>query len=496
MKARLNHIRSHQTALLRGLVIFAIALGLHSCGDRFEEINVNPNQPTTTNPDFLWTEAVAVGAGQFSTGVHTEIWTLMEWTMMMGDLNGYPVGGNPYAYSGDWNDELWVEWYSRLLAPTNEIIRLTESDLFLVNKHSIARIWRAWAFHRITDLWGDVPYTEALRGAAAGDNAVLTPSYDAQSAIYTDLLNELKEAAQALDPSKASFGGADPIYAGDVELWRKFANTLRLRLALRISKADPSTAQSHAMDLISDGNLISSNAEGAHFVFAAQALGPFYELENTGQGMRNPSHFLIEALKASNDPRLEIYAEFTPESLIFGNPDHVGVPNLFTTADLSAFNDFNTSAVGGYFLALSTPGTTISYAESCFLQAEAALLGFGGNAQQHYENGVRAHMEYLNVPSGDIDDFLAAGGSYDGSLEQIIGQKYLTFVYKDGFEAFAEYRRTGFPVLRDLNGDPIDASTVPQRIPYPPNEISLNGTHVSEVGEGINDFSSPVWWAK
>lgn len=168
-KRNISHKKSRPA--LPYLVMLLVSISLFACGDRFEEINTNPNQPSQTNPDFLWTEAVVVGAGQYSTGVHTEIWTLMEWMMMMGDLGGYPVGGNPYAYGGDWNDEIWIEWYTRLLAPTNEIIRLTESDPFLINKHSIARIWRVYAFHRITDLWGDVPYSEALQGASEGDNA-------------------------------------------------------------------------------------------------------------------------------------------------------------------------------------------------------------------------------------------------------------------------------------------------------------------------------------
>jgi len=495
MKASMN-FRSSLPSPFHWALILLSAVVLVSCGDRFEEINTNPNQPNVTNPDFLWTEAVVVGSGQFATGVHTEIWTLMEWTMMMGDLNGYPVGGDPYAYSGDWNDELWIEWYSRLLGPVNEIIRLTQNDPFLVNKYAIARIWRVWAFHRITDLWGDVPYSEALQGANPGDQAILTPAYDAQSAIYLDLLNELKEAEAAINLDNPGFGSADPIYSGDLDLWRKFANTLRLRLALRISNADPASAQAHGSEVITGGNLIADNAEGAHFTFAAQALGPFYELEATGQGMRNPSHFLVDHLKSTGDPRLSVYAEPTSESVIFGSPDFVGVPNLLTTQEVSPFNDFNTSTVGSYFLAQSTRGTTFSYAESCFLQAEAALLGMGGNAQMQYEAGVRAHMEYLNVPATDIDDFLANGGAFDGTLEQIITQKYLTFIYKDGFEAFAEYRRTGFPILKDLNGDPVATGSIPQRLPYPPNEISLNGSNVNAVGEGINDFSSPVWWAR
>ncbi|MEM7037685.1 MAG: SusD/RagB family nutrient-binding outer membrane lipoprotein, partial [Bacteroidota bacterium] len=351
---------------------------------------------------------------------------------------------------------------------------------------------------RITDLWGDVPYFEALRGVNPDGDPILTPVYDGQDVIYADLLDELKDAASALDLDAGIFGGADPFYSGDVTRWRKFANTLRLRLALRVSNADPALAQQHATEVLAEADFISDNSEGAHFTFISDNESPFYQLDATGQGMRNPSHFLIEHLNATADPRLNILAEPTTESVLLPPLDYAGVPNLQTTADLAGFSTFNTSPVGDYFLQQSTPGTTLSFAESCFLQAEAAHKGWGGtqSAQAWYEAGVRAHMEYLNVATQDIDDFLAGGGAFDGTLEQIITQKWLTFVYRDGFEAYAEYRRTGFPALTDVNGAAIDAAAFPNRLAYPPVEISLNGTNVSAVGVGINDFSSKVWWAQ
>lgn len=477
--------------------IFLILLGgLTSCDKQFEELNTNPNQPTITNPDFLWTEAAVVSAGQFSSTVHSEIWTLMEWTMMMGDLNGIPVGTNPYAYNGDWSDELWDEWYTRILSPVNEIIKLTKDNPFLVNKYAIARIWRAWAFHRITDLWGSVPYFQALQGVNPDGDAVLTPVYDSQELIYQDLLNELKEAVASFNADADIYGSADPYFGGDLGKWQRFANTLRLRLALRISNVAPGLAMEHGNEVLA-GDLISSNADGFHFQFVSEARSPFEELSATGQGMRNPSHFLIELLKTNGDPRISIFAEPTTESTVFGNPDYAGVPNLWSTQELAGFSDFNTSPVGALFLQSNTQGTTLSYAESCFLQAEAALLGWSSNgtAQSWYEEGVRAHMDFLNVSQQEADDFLNAGGAFDGTLEQIITQKWLTFIYRDGFEAFAEIRRTGFPVLSDTSGTPIDLTTFPQRFAYPPSEISLNGSNVNAVGEGINDYSSKVWWA-
>ena len=209
---------------------FLLVLLLSSCTKNFDLINTDPNDPPFTNPNYLFTEAVLKGSGTFNTGIHTEIWSMMDWTMMVANLEGNMVPGRPYQYGGAWNDELWNEWYTQALAPTNEVMRLTETDPFAINKHSIARIWRVYLFHRITDLWGDVPYSEALKGISSDGTSTLNPVYDTQEAIYTDLLAELKEAVEAFDSEADEFGAADPFYNGDLDSWAKFANSLRLRL--------------------------------------------------------------------------------------------------------------------------------------------------------------------------------------------------------------------------------------------------------------------------
>ena len=463
-----------------------------SCG-KFEDLNTNPNEPTVTNPDFLFTESIISGTGRFSTGVHTEIWTLMRWQMMMADSSGVPSLDAAYNFSGAWNDELWTELYTRGLAPCNEIIRLTEGDPFLINKHSVARIWRAYLFHRLTDLYGDIPYSEALLGAEPNGEAILTPGYDRQEDIYSDLLNELSEAVAALESGGETFGAADIFYSGDVDAWRRFGNSLRLRLALRISNKKPELAEPVVRELMTQADLISNNNQGALFRPIAGIWHPFFELDNTGQGMYNPSQFLVDHLKATNDPRIGKLAEPTLESTLFGNPDWTGIPNLQTSSELSGFNSLNTSGVGNYFLDGARPGVTLGYAEVCFLQAEAAWRGWGDGqpASAYYEAGVRAHCEYLGVPDSSIVDFLAGPGAYDGTLENIITQKWLTFVYRDGYEGFAELRRTGFPALKEVNGTPLDLSTVPQRLLYPPSEINLNSANVPPTDVGL-----PVWWAE
>jgi hypothetical protein len=347
-------------------------------------------------------------------------------------------------------------------------------------------------------LWGDVPYSEALQ--ANTDAIVLSPKYDAQQEVYTDLLKELKEAAGSFDPNLDDVGAADPLFGGDIIAWKRFANSLRLRLAIRISAADPTLARQHGEEVINSGLLISSEMESARFPHNANNGSAIFQLFNTLVDddpviHYYPSEFFINLLEVKADPRLAFFSNPTEESQIFGFDDYVGIPNLNLNTELEAFNPFNTSLVDERFFTEAMESNTLSYSEVCFLQAEAAMLGWGGSQQERYEAGVSASMAYFGVNQTDIDGYLAGNGAFNGSLEQIITEKWIGFQYRDGFEPFAEYRRTGFPKLVDKNGEVIDDNFFPQRLPYPESEILFNGANVSAVGEGINETSTKVWWA-
>ena len=480
------------------LIIGLLCWMTTACEKDFETLNTNPNQPSTANPNQLFTEALLINAGQFGTGVHAEIWTLEVWTQMMADINGIQVGAN-YNFNGSWNDELWAEWYTRVLTPCNQIVELTQDDAFLINKTSIARIVRAYAFQRITDLWGDVPYSEALSGFNTGASPILNPVYDTQESIYLDLLLELEQAVANIDPSKPGFENADVLYGGDVNAWVKFGNALRFRMAMRLSEVNPSLAQQHVSSLLSDeSTLISNHNEAAYFQFYNDQEHPFYALDVSGQGLRNPSHYLIEKLKTNQDPRVHIYAAATPSSDVLNTTPYVGVPNNKTSTELNTLNinAFTTSEVGDYFRDVNVQGTTLSYAEMCFLKAEAAWRGWGGSqsAEDYYNEGVRAAMDWIGTPNDSIDTYLNGPGAFNGTLEEIITQKWISLVYRDGFEAFAEIRRTGYPVLTDENNAPIDMNQFPKRLAYPPSEWTLNAENVGATGIGINNTNSPVWW--
>ena len=473
-------------------------LAFWGCDDGFEELNVNPNLPTTTDPDFLFANAQHKFFTHYEHGVFTEVWGLNIWMQQMADINGISAAGNEYLLPGDALNITWRMHYAEVMSNIQEAIRLVEDDPGQGNRLAIYRIFQAYVFQRTTDLWGAVPFSEALKASSTGTNPDFTPAYDTQEAIYIGLFAQLKAAEALLDPTAATLQEEDWLYQGDPVRWRKFSRTLRLRMALRLSEVDPVLAQEEADAVLGLQDFISSHTEGAHFPHSDVARSPFYQLDFTGQGMRHPSQFLVDLCKATQDPRLPVYAEPSPESIIIlGQPDYVGVPNFLVSSaiDPDELNDFTVSAIGPYFLNIDRPGTTLGYAESCFLQAEAALRGWGGgDAAQWHDAGVRAHMTLLGIPETPIEDYLTGPGQFDQTLEKIITEKWKTFVYVDAIEAYNEYRRTGIPQLLNPDGSPVNAAAVPKRFAYPNSEISLNGSNVSALGIDPLDTSTPVWW--
>ncbi|MBL4652747.1 MAG: SusD/RagB family nutrient-binding outer membrane lipoprotein [Flavobacteriales bacterium] len=480
------------------LILLTVLLQI-GCTKGFEELNPNPNAPTEVEVEYLFTRCVIRTFDDYLVGVNTEIWSLMVWTQQLADLSGIQQEGAGYSYGNEWGEQVWKVWYTDVIANLNEIIRHTEGAETQINKQAIAKIWKVYVFHKITDLWGDVPYSEAGKGNNE-TNKNLTPAYDSQSDIYVDMLAELKSAVESFDDEFSNYGAADPIYNGDFDSWRRFANTLRLRLAMRISKVNPALAQSVTEELMLQNEFITSNSDAAYFPFGTEARSPFFNLYDLNQGERRPSYYLMEKLKGTNDPRLIVFAEKASISQILGTDVYEGVPNLMSFEEIEAanFSDISTSTVGSRFLNIDEEGLIIGYPELCFLQAEAAINGWGGSltAQKYYEDGVTAAMEYYNVPTDSIANYLAGDGSFNGTLEQVGEQKWLALIYKDAYESYAEYRRTGFPVLLQYDGSTINQGNYPQRLAYPQSEVNLNGDNVGAVGEGINDSETKLWWAQ
>jgi len=502
-------INIKKTSVSKLLILLLIScLVNNSCiKDDLTELNVDPNQPKYVDPALLFVHSLKEGAGNYNSDVNVEQWGLMNWCMFFAAKDGI-IPGEEYVIPGS-KDLFWDEQYTNALVNAQEAIYLCGDSTKYTNHIAALNIWKTFLFHRITDLWGDIPYADALKGY---NHLTYQPEYSAQQDIYYDLLSVLKTASENISENQAFFDSeTDLIYQGDISKWKLFANSLRLRLALRIKYAAPERYEQEMTEL-QNLDFISDNFSSALFPFNSDKKNHVYEADFTGEAdiQNNPSKYLVDVLVNSSDPRLSIFLEKSTLSAVFPWYDeYKGIPNLLVYND-PVWNNFDSkwgdiSKIGDWFLRPETPGVFISNAEVCFLKAEAALDGyFGGTAQEYYEEGIEVNIKFYGdfgenehiIPQTDIDTYIASLPPV--TLENIINQKWISFAFENGYEAYAEYRRTGYPVFKLYDDSEIDHSIFPNRLPYPNNEITLNQTNynIAIQNQGTDNETTKIWWDK
>jgi len=367
-------------------------------------------------------------------------------------------------------------------------------------------IMEAWMFQILTDMWGDVPYTEAAQ-AKLQEN--YTPAYTPQEQIYTGILDSLTIANTLLSASDAPAIQGDILLGGDLANWQKFANSLRMRVALRLSNVKPDVAQSVISTIVGSPEqypILESNEDNVALTYLSSnpSVFPISEAAGYRSGSFNEyrmSETVEGVLKEYDDPRLQAWFNPTTNSVEAGTPEWSGMLNgvvdgnayVYKGGDafLSKFSD------QFYFSPNAIEGMIIKYDEVQFMLAEAAQRGWiVGDAQTYYENGVQASFNYWEVELPT--DYLSREGvSYDGMLETIINQKWLAMLYTD-YQGFIEYKRTGFPTVIQPGPDAF-FDTYPSRFEYPSEERTLNKTNYDEAvaRQNINTneaILTPVWW--
>jgi len=432
--------------------------------------------------------------------------------------------------------ETWEDFYYNL-ENFRKVIELNTDEEFRgpnsqygsnENQIAVARILMSWSFNIMADTWGDIPYYsygnpdpsfQALKLADV-EEEILSPQYAEQSAIYDDILNELQDAEAMIDENAQGVVG-DNIYGGDMAAWKKFANSLRLRVALKIRGADPSMADAHINDAIAKG-VFTSNADNAGFTYESADVNaaPLYRAFNVDNRTDfAPSHAFVELLSGRNvldhsdapvtanpflgltDPRLPVFSQLNSE----GN--YVGMPSFENSGDAIVYT---WRSLPGDAI-INTPNFVqplMDYSEVAFILSE-----LNGWDQTEYENGVRASMEKLGVAAADIDAYMAALPA--ANEESVLTQKYIS-MYSDAHTAWAEYRRTGYPhtfilpdteystfpspgVRRDVSFTSLveGITDIPNRLQYPDFERTLNGDNraaaVGNLSKG-DVLDSPLWW--
>lgn len=531
---------------LSGLVAILLSTGCDT--NALHELNINPNSVNEIDMNYFFTPlALGITNGgsrgddryidwrtNIGMGAHCtqQMATLAEGGLGEGDKyidNDPEVSASPFEF-----------WLPDVGKKCHEILRQTDPAGSFpdagkkVNMRNATRIIHAFNFARLSDMYGSVPYSEANLGI----EGKYYPKYDKQKDVYAGCLLELEEATAALNASNPDegFAYADLIYNGDIAKWKKWGYSLMLRLAMRISNVDATTAGPYITKAI-QGGVFESNDDN---VFVPMATGPDVWTDQNGisraflpqdGGQGNDSHMaktLIDwlmgpnkASTADDDPRLMIYTMgigvwtgvgFTP---IAGGTDplnQVGMPNGYNQSmlDVAAGHhiviDDTYSKINAILLRLDSPHRLMTYSETELLQAEAIERGLGtvpGTAQQHYENGVRAAMQMwttydpsLVVSDAQVDAYLAIYpyGVYKPALE-MIGEQLWASHFMNWYEAWSEYRRTGYPALVPINFPGNDThGHIPGKLRIPSSEVSGNPNYTT-TATMPDELETKVWWA-
>lgn len=453
----------------------------------FGEMNVNPNNPSTPNTAGFLTGALR-NIGVMTTDIVPALYTQQfgdvtyieesRYKTIFFSYNAYYTGPlNAYKTIIDLNTNADTKTTAAANGSNN-------------NQIAVSRIAKAYTYLWLTDRWGDIPYSEALKGKED-----FAPAFDSQQSIYTDLFKELKEAQAQFDGGKAVVG--DILLAGNAARWKKFANSLRMIMALRLSKVDPAKGKAEFVSAMADGAL-ASNADNVKYTYLAEANNehPLYNNYITGNRKDYAlSDVFVDFLVKTNDPRISAMADKNI------NLKYAGVPyGVFPAA--SKAQDVSLAATS--MRLQNSPANVLTYAQVLFSQAEAAKLGWiTGDAKALYEAAVTASLQQWLGSAATatvVSDFLKQDGIkyVDATaLEQIAIQKWVALFYQ-GNEAWAEWRRTGFPVLKAA-AKPLNTSgLIPRRMAYVVTEGTLNKVNYDKVvaTQGADTQETRMWWDK
>lgn len=481
-----------------------------SCTKGFEELNVPPTSVTDIDAGLLLSKVQKDAA--FVEGNERANIEFGSWIQHWAGGQVAPVS----RYIQQPTDGVWASHYTLLRnlgQIRNQSLKGKEDDPTGRTKLAIARIMEISVWQRLTDLFGDIPFSATTEAAGDVNNK---PTYDSQQAVYTKLIADLDAAIAKLNATDASYGNADFYYKGVVDKWKRFGNSLKLRLGMRIRYADAALAEKTVKEAMAQP-LLASNADNAAVPTFnnAQTLNAHPVLQQFISGssdLRYLASALVATLKAKKDPRLPLLAEPTVTSKAAGTPDYVGMGVALTDAQLLGLikDNYSTAAMGTYFnrtLANPIPCYVFTYADVCFFKAEAALLGWGAavaDAEGFYQEGVKAAMAMLpynitTVPPAYVTaEFSFAGLTEAQKMERIMTQKWIMLFGRD-YEAFSEWRRTGYPVLTPGANQGSTNGTIPRRAVYSSLEGLLNAvSYKAAVANltGGDNYTSKVWWDK
>lgn len=538
--------------ILKYLPLIAFVFAFQSCTKDLQSLNNNPAGFAELDPSYQFTKVQAGLAGDREDVWRYDLLVASPMVQHLAGAWGVQAGGMYQIMEKAYWTGHWEATYPRELKNIQDIVDKTNNIPEQANINAAARILRVFIFAKLTDLYGDIPYSEAIKGFTEGK---FLPKYDKQEDIYMDFFKELEEAVAAFDETAGPFSG-DIFFNGNIAQWKKFGNSLRLRLGFRIVNVNPSESKKQVEAAIA-GGVMTSNADiamtkhmalsysdgelrgnGRSQVFKLDVVSTNFRLVNT----------LVDFMSSRKDPRLNIYSRtyygvgiigvsrdiqdithlieplgMKPGGLPWVEAVSYGVLKdsndepIINPQDGAPYNvDFMTSLrqPSEYVSALDAPSFHFTYAEVELLKAEAALRGWAGlsDPQTHFNKGLEASCEMMSLYPGApaistaaINELKSSYSpfptNFEAAMDAIHGQMWVNF-FLNGVEAYSNYRRTGYPsqlvpftslawYTSETNG------VMPKRFFYPTAEFIQNPTSYQEAIDrlgGKDDWLKPVWW--
>lgn len=472
-------------------IIFSLCflIILTGCKD-FEDYQSDPNTTTEGDPGLLL------------TGI--EVYNLAEITLSAA------LACRQMVYTDGSSNDQYYGWQRAGFGGYNnlrQVLKMEEEAEKIDNANYLAlgKFFRAYIYLKITNTFGDIPYSQALKGIEGN----YVPVYDKQEDIYLAILNDLKQANAILDEENGIING-DVVYEGDINKWKKAINSLSLRILISLSKKEGNSK----LNVINRFKEIAENP-GQYPIFESNEDNlqlPYYNLDGNeypyfnNNSIKTAYYFdesFVDLLKANQDPRLFIFADKESNGSTLEDDDF----NAYGGFDGSALLDENTARLAGgegspidkryYNDPVNEPSIALGYAEVEFTLAEAAARGWiASDAAQHYYNGIEASMTFYDIEQAAIDTYLQNQDvvyvSQQG-IEMILTQKYISFFMNSGWEPFYNQRRTGYPEFKTDGGGVLNNEVIPKRWMYPQSEINENLQNLEAAinrqypeGDGIN----------
>lgn len=520
-------ITKFSNRILKGMLLLSLFLIGGGCTQNFEELNTPSDKlvadnisPALLGKAFAQAQYMGTCGGRSTFQVFQSLYTDMYAQYF--SVSHPNFTSDQFVAVGSWISSDWSGFYSSAATPLFFIEQKTEENSLII-ENAIVKVWKVEMYHRITDVWGPIVYSQF-------GNQKTSVGYDSQEDIYNNFFKILDEAVDVLKqkPDGKAFAKDDLVFGGDIRKWIVFANSLRLRLAIRISYVNPALAKKEAEKAINAfGGVMTDNSSNAGVLSTINNLNGYAHITYINEFVMSATPQSL--LEGYNDPRLEVYYAVAKTSGEYrgmrnGVPVAIRANRAKVTADYSFINQTWLPLNKG---GTNPPSRIMSAAEVYFLRAEGALRGWdmGGTADELYNMGItKSLQERVSASPGEIESYINStnlpvalndqwnspavanipvlyqtNADFETRLEQIITQKWIA-IYPDSFEAWAERRRTGYPVgypiIQSLNPDIAEGQLV-RRLTFSSGEISSNSAAVVEATKLLNGpdaLQTKLWW--